>query len=64
MGLASEAQASLDGIVMEGYRFLLDLELLTLFRFESVAKLVGALEMESRSDGHDSLNCVSLSLPS
>ena len=64
IGLASEAQGLVGGMVMEGYRFLPDLELLVLLLLEFVAKLVGTLEMESRSDGHDSLNSVSLSLAS
>jgi hypothetical protein len=64
IGLASEAQGLLGGMVIEGYRFLPDLELLALFLLEPVAMLVGLLEMESRSDGHDSLNSVSLSLAS
>jgi hypothetical protein len=64
MGLASEIQGLAGGMVIEGYRFLLDVELLLLFRFESVLKLVGLLDTESRSDGHESLNCVSLSLAS
>jgi hypothetical protein len=53
-------QGLVGGMVIEGYRFLPDLELLVLFLLEPVVKL----EIESRSDGHDSLNSVSLSLAS
>jgi hypothetical protein len=63
-GLARDVQGLVGGMVIDGYRFRLDVELLLLFRFESVLKLVGALDMESRSDGHESLNSVSLSLAS
>ena len=64
IGLGSDAQEWVFGIVIEGYRFRVDLELAVLFRLDSVAKLVGSLETESRSDGHESLNSVSLSLAS
>jgi hypothetical protein len=63
-GLLREAHTSVGGIIIDGYLFRLDDELATLFRLESVAKLVGLLEIESRMDGDWSLNWVSLSLTS
>ena len=64
IGLAIEFHAVISGMVMEGYLFLFDLVLAALFRFDSVAKLVGSLETESRREGQESLNSVSWSLAS
>ena len=41
IGLASETQGLVGGMVIEGYRFLPELELLALFLLEFVPKLVG-----------------------
>jgi hypothetical protein len=50
---------------MVGYLFcLVDLQLATLSRVDSVAKLVGRLDTESLKDELESLNSVSASLPS
>lgn len=63
-GPVSEGHMLLGGIMMAGYLCLvLDRLLATLFRVESVAKLVGRLDAESLADD-ESENSVSLSLAS
>jgi hypothetical protein len=65
VGPVSEGHISLGGIMIVGYRFFdPDRQLATLLRVDSVAKLVGRLDTESRNDEEASLNSVSLSLAS
>ncbi len=61
----SEGHMLLGGIMIAGYRCLVvDRQLATLLRVESVAKLVGRLDTESLSEDEELLNSVSLSLAS